>query len=44
VTDDDERELGLELEDVERAAEGADPRPEPPARPELVDMDTDEEQ
>lgn len=44
VAEDDERELGLELEDIEQAAEGADPRPEPPARPELVDMDTDEDQ
>ncbi|WP_181468118.1 hypothetical protein [Streptomyces sp. Amel2xB2] len=44
VADDDDRELGLELEDIEQAAEGPDPRPPRAAGPERVDMDTDEDE
>jgi hypothetical protein len=44
VAEDDERELGLELEDIEEAMEGTDRRPFRPAGPQLVDLDTDEDQ
>ncbi|WP_070009986.1 hypothetical protein [Streptomyces abyssalis] len=44
VAEDDERELGLELENIEEAAEGADRRPARPAGPQQVDLDTDEDQ
>lgn len=44
VAEDDERELGLELEDIEEAAEGPDRRPARPAGPQQVDLDTDEDQ
>lgn len=43
VVEDDERELGLELEDIEEAAEGPDSRPPRPAGPERVDLDIDED-
>ncbi|WP_197349108.1 hypothetical protein [Streptomyces bathyalis] len=44
VAEDDERELGLDLQDIEEAAEGIDQRPERLAGPEQVDLDTDEDQ
>lgn len=44
VADDDELELGLGLENIEEAADAADPRPAHPGGPAQVDLDTDEEQ
>lgn len=43
VAEDDERELGLDLEDIEDVAVGTDRRPARPAGPQLVDQDTDED-
>lgn len=44
VAEDDERELGLDLEDIEEAMWGTDRRPVRPAGPQQVDLDTDEGQ
>ena len=44
IAEDDERELGLDLEDIEEVAQGVDHRPERPAGPQQVDLDTDEDQ
>ncbi|WP_314174170.1 hypothetical protein [Streptomyces winkii] len=43
VAEDDDRELGLDLEDIEEAAEGPDLRPVRPAGPQRVDLDTEED-
>ncbi|MFC4496034.1 hypothetical protein ACFPA8_18075 [Streptomyces ovatisporus] len=44
IAEDDQPDLGLELENVEEAAEAPDPRAPRPAGPEQVDLDTDEDQ
>jgi len=44
VAEDDDPELGLDLEDVAEAAEAPDPRPERLTGPAMVDLDTDEDQ
>jgi hypothetical protein len=43
IAEDDEPELGLDVEGVEEAAEGPDPRTPRPPGPEQVDLDTEED-
>jgi len=44
VAEDDQQDLGLQVENIEEAADAPDPRPQRPRGPERVDLDTDQDQ